>query len=60
MGCEIGRRKMPRTESYNIVLADDHALIRQGLKKIMEGVAELKIVGEAGDGLDVINLTSGS
>ncbi len=47
---------MPRTESYNIVLADDHALIRQGLKKIMEGVAELKIVGEAGDGLELLSL----
>jgi DNA-binding NarL/FixJ family response regulator len=32
---------------YNIVLVDDHALFRQGLKKIIEGRPGLKIVGEA-------------
>lgn len=41
---------------YRIVLADDHALIRQGLGKIIEEVDDLKIVGEAGDGIELLSL----
>jgi len=37
-----------------VVLADDHALIRQGLKKIIEDDARLKVVGEVGDGLELL------
>jgi len=41
---------------YRIILADDHALIRQGLGKIIEGVDDLKVVGEAGDGIELLSL----
>jgi len=41
---------------YRIILADDHALLRQGLRRIIEGAADLKIVGEAGDGLELMAL----
>jgi len=43
-------------EGYQIVLADDHALFRQGLRKIIEGVADLGVAGEAGDGLELLSL----
>jgi DNA-binding NarL/FixJ family response regulator len=43
-------------DPYRIVLADDHALFRQGLKNILEKKADLKVVGEAGDGLELLNL----
>ena len=42
--------------SYRIVLADDHALFRQGLKGILEGTADFEIVGEANDGLELLAL----
>lgn len=42
--------------SYRIVLADDHALFRQGLKGILEGTADFEIVGEASDGLELLAL----
>jgi DNA-binding NarL/FixJ family response regulator len=42
--------------TYRIVVADDHALFRQGLKGILEGAADLEVVGEAGDGLELLNL----
>jgi DNA-binding NarL/FixJ family response regulator len=32
-----------------LVIADDHELIREGIKKIVRPSADLKIVGEAGD-----------
>ena len=42
--------------SYRIVLADDHVLVRQGLKRILEEMADLEVVGEASDGLELLNL----
>jgi len=41
---------------YRIILADDHVLIRQGLRRIIEVDVELKVVGEAGDGLELLAL----
>ena len=41
---------------YCIVLADDHVMIRQGLKKILSEIAALEVIGEAGNGLELLNL----
>jgi len=41
---------------FRIVIADDHALIRQGLRLIIQGVSDLEVVGEAGDGNDLLSL----
>jgi len=43
-------------EGYRIMLADDHALFRQGLRKIIDGVADLEVAGEAGDGLQLLSI----
>jgi DNA-binding NarL/FixJ family response regulator len=43
-------------ERYRIILADDHALFRQGLRRIIEGVGDLEVAGEAGDGLELLGL----
>lgn len=37
----------------NILLADDHALTRAGIRKMVEEIAGVKIVGEVGDGPQV-------
>jgi DNA-binding NarL/FixJ family response regulator len=42
--------------NYQIVVADDHTLFRQGLKRLLDGVADLEIVGEASDGLELLKL----
>lgn len=41
---------------YRIALADDHALIRQGMARIIEEDADLQVVGEAGDGYELLTL----
>jgi len=41
---------------YSIILADDHVLVRQGLRRILEGIPELEVVGEANDGLELLAL----
>jgi DNA-binding NarL/FixJ family response regulator len=37
-----------------LLIADDQALVRVGLRKIFDGEAELTVVGEAGDGEDAV------
>ncbi len=37
-----------------IVLADDHHVVRQGLRALLEAESAFRIVGEAGDGLDAV------
>ena len=39
-----------------VLLADDHTLVRAGLRKLLESVPGLSVVGEAGDGLQLLKL----
>jgi len=41
---------------YQIILADDHILFRNGLKRIIEDSPGLAVIGEAGDGLQLLEL----
>jgi DNA-binding NarL/FixJ family response regulator len=41
---------------YNVVLADDHLMFREGMKKIIKEIGDLKIIGEASDGLELLSL----
>ena len=40
---------------YRIILADDHALVRSGLSRILGEEANLEIVTEVGDGLELLS-----
>jgi len=42
--------------SYRIVLADDHRLMREGLKTLISGESDLEVVGEAEDGRSAVSL----
>jgi len=42
--------------SYRIVLADDHVMFRQGLKRILEERSDLEVVGEVDCGLELLKL----
>lgn len=37
-----------------VVLAEDHHIVRQGLKALLAGVKDFRLLGEAGDGLAAI------
>ncbi|MBI5554375.1 MAG: response regulator transcription factor, partial [Elusimicrobia bacterium] len=41
-------------EKIRIFIGDDHSLFRQGLKKLLELELDLKIVGEAGNGEELL------
>ena len=40
--------------SIQILLADDHTLMRQGLRHILEGSADFDIVAEASSGIEAV------
>jgi two-component system, NarL family, response regulator LiaR len=42
----------------HILLVDDHAIVRQGTRQLLEKEADMKVVGEASDGEEAIRLAS--
>lgn len=43
--------------SIRILLVDDHRILREGLRSLLAQQADMKVVGEAGDGRRAIDLT---
>jgi DNA-binding NarL/FixJ family response regulator len=41
---------------YTIFLADDHTIVRNGLRRIIEEHSDYKVIGETGDGLQIVPL----
>ena len=41
---------------YNVLLVEDHKIVRDGIKAILERAPEFRIVGETEDGSDAVNL----
>jgi len=41
--------------SIRVLLVDDHLMLRQGLRSIVDGVPHLEVVGEASNGLEAID-----
>ncbi len=42
--------------TVTLLLVDDHPLIRQGLRNLLEGIPDFKVVGEAEDGVEALQL----
>jgi len=42
--------------TYSIVLAEDHALVREGIRGLIEQTPGLEVVGEAEDGLTLLRM----
>ncbi len=40
--------------NVRVLLADDHTLVRAGLRKLLESMPNISVVGEAGDGLELL------
>jgi two-component system response regulator NreC len=43
--------------SISVLLADDHLVVRRGLRAVLDGEADFKIVGEIADGAEVVRTT---
>ena len=42
--------------TLSIVLADDHPVVRRGMRTLLESEQDFSVVGEAGDGLETVRL----
>lgn len=47
---------MREDETISVVIADDHTLVREGTKQMLEGQPGIEIVGEASDGEQAVRL----
>jgi DNA-binding NarL/FixJ family response regulator len=52
--CSVWRSRLDH--KHTIVVADDHPVFRQGLRQIIEAEPDFKILGEAGDGKQALDL----
>jgi DNA-binding NarL/FixJ family response regulator len=44
------------TDRINVLIADDHAIVRQGLRQILSETEDLVVAGEADDGVEALQL----
>jgi DNA-binding NarL/FixJ family response regulator len=44
------------TTPIRVLLADDHAVVRRGLRLVLESEPDLRVVAEAGDGAEAVQL----
>jgi DNA-binding NarL/FixJ family response regulator len=42
--------------TVTVLLADDHPIVRQGMRHLLEAESDVKVVGEATDGLEAVQL----
>jgi len=47
-----------RIHAIRIVIADDHPIFRDGLRRLLESEGDMKVVGEACDGLEAVKLAT--
>jgi two-component system response regulator NreC len=50
----MAKSAQPPAHTIRVVLADDHALVRQGFRRILEDEPDITVVGEAGNGPDTL------
>ncbi len=45
-----------KSQTVRIVIADDHPIFRDGLRRLLEAEPDLKVLGEASDGAEAVRL----
>src|SRR5712671_2099060 len=53
----LGKTNMTTpTRPITVVIADDHPMFREALRKLLESAPDVRVVGEAGNGREAIRL----
>src|SRR3974390_1249571 len=54
----MGKRRMNfrKSQPVRLVIADDHPIFRDGLRRLLEAEADMKVIGEASDGAEAVKL----
>jgi two-component system CheB/CheR fusion protein len=56
-GLRAEHSALQKNAIIRVLLADDHAMVRQGLRKLLDAYAEIQVVGEAANGEEAVALT---
>ncbi len=48
----------PRHGPCRVLIADDHAMVRQGLRSVLEGFPDIEVIGEASNGHEAVDLST--
>jgi len=48
---------MSPVECITVLLAEDHAIVREGLRNLLEAEKDIEVVGEASDGRQAVAMT---
>jgi DNA-binding NarL/FixJ family response regulator len=49
---------MSQAKQIRVILADDHTLVRAGIRALLEKMPGMEVVGEAGDGRELLSLVT--
>jgi DNA-binding NarL/FixJ family response regulator len=44
--------------TIKVILADDHKILRQGLRSLIDGLPNMEVIGEAGDGREALQVAT--
>jgi len=44
-------------KAIKVLIADDHAIVREGIRQLVGAQEDMEVVGEAGDGLEALEMT---
>lgn len=61
MGIDVLRFGTMKTEAHTqirVVLADDHAMVRKGIREFLEEDSTIRVVAEASDGAEAVALVA--
>ena len=47
---------VPSTKLIRVLLADNHTLVRAGLRALLQNIEGIQVVAEAGDGREALHL----
>jgi len=50
------RASLHEQHPIRVLLVDDHAMVRQGLRSVLDGYSDLHVIAEAGDGEEAVSL----
>jgi CheY-like chemotaxis protein len=56
-GLRADHSALQKNAIIRVLLVDDHAMVRQGLRKLLDAYAEIQVVGEAANGEEAVALT---
>ena len=46
------------TQNIRVLIADDHAVLREGMRNLLQQEKDFDVVGEAGDGEEAVKLAN--